>query len=395
MAGGLAKLRELADPAMERIQPAAGLLDVDRLLADAKRDAGLDDFGPTTFRDGLEELLASLQAEADLTRRGHVIWAEVVSRLLRSRLRARDHAKKSEFIDFEAVDRPLFVVGLPCSGVDEFADLLALDPLRRTVAAWEADVLAPPPTLDARGTDPRQLAAISRTDRDPEQLVLAPRGPVAPADCAHLLATSFTSTAFSHAASIPGYGRWFDEADAGDAYALHRRHLQLLATSIPTTGWSLHSDQHLWHLDAIRVVYPDAVIVWMHRDPATTIAEAAGRVVGRRRMVSGAVDHAAVVDELRGSARRCVDRATEALEQWDPAQVFHLKYPEVAEDGVGAVERLHRHVDLPLEQVGARRMQAWIDARPMRPNGAQLDTDLAEAVRAEFADYRGRYAVPS
>ena len=61
---------------------------------------------------------------------------------------------------------------------------------------------------------------------------------------------------------IPGFQDWMDEQDMTPVYASHRRQLQHLQYRCPVgSGWVLKSPQHLWSLDALLRVYPDARIV--------------------------------------------------------------------------------------------------------------------------------------
>ena len=73
-----------------RARPGAATLDANELLAAARKDAGLHDFGDGTFREGLDVLVDALNAEAALSPVGQAVIRRYLVRLLVGRLRVRD-----------------------------------------------------------------------------------------------------------------------------------------------------------------------------------------------------------------------------------------------------------------------------------------------------------------
>jgi len=73
-------------------------------------------------------------------------------------------------------------------------------------------------------------------------------------------------------ARIPGYRDWYAGRDATADYVYLRQQLQILQWQRPAHRWILKSPFHLWNLDALLRVFPDATIVWTHRDPAVALA---------------------------------------------------------------------------------------------------------------------------
>ena len=73
-------------------------------------------------------------------------------------------------------------------------------------------------------------------------------------------------------ANVPRYTEWLQQQDWTDAYARHKQNLQLVGLNDPEKRWVLKNPSHLTALDALMTVYPDALIVYTHRDPVTCIA---------------------------------------------------------------------------------------------------------------------------
>jgi hypothetical protein len=100
-------------------------LHTESLVAAARRQTGLDDFGDETFREPLSRLLASCATEARLNIFGRCALTQDVLQLLANRLQIQHDRGKWPQIREEAIIAPLFIVGrpfgsgpggLPCSG---------------------------------------------------------------------------------------------------------------------------------------------------------------------------------------------------------------------------------------------------------------------------------------
>ncbi|MBW2388333.1 MAG: sulfotransferase, partial [Deltaproteobacteria bacterium] len=86
------------------------------LLEEARANTGLDDFGDPIFQDGLRRLLESLEREARLTAIGRLIAHSEVLRNLENRLRVTADWQRWPEMGEVAIEKPLFVVGLPRTG---------------------------------------------------------------------------------------------------------------------------------------------------------------------------------------------------------------------------------------------------------------------------------------
>lgn len=71
---------------------------------------------------------------------------------------------------------------------------------------------------------------------------------------------------------MPDYITWLLHQDLTPAYRYYQQQLQLLQWRWPGTHWVLKSPHHLFFLDVLLTVFPDACVVQTHRDPATAMA---------------------------------------------------------------------------------------------------------------------------
>jgi hypothetical protein len=167
-------------------------------------------------------------------------------------------------------------------------------------------------------------------------------------ECWQLLQQSMRSVSFETLAHLPGYSAWLREQDWTGAYRRHRRNLQLIGLHDGGKRWVLKNPSHLFALDALLAVYPDALVIQTHRAPRTAIASAcslaAHASAGWSPVFTGAVIGRTQLDLwARGLALFTAERA-----RHDPARFCDVRYDDLVADPVGTVEGIYQHFGLPL-----------------------------------------------
>jgi hypothetical protein len=371
-------------------------LDDAALLARATRATGLDDFGDDAFRAPLRRLLDAFEREAGLTLLGRIIARADVVRLLENRLRMLDTRRRHPEIDARDVRRPIFIVGLPRTGTTILHELLAQDPANRVPMTWEVMHPWPPPERASYETDPR-IAEVERHFAGVDRLLpgfksMHPMGARLPQECVALTAHDFASMIFSTTHHVPGYQAWLEGADLRWVYASHRRQLQYLEWRCPAERWVLKSPGHLWALDALLAVYPDARIVQTHRDPLEVIASLTSLVTLLRSMASDRIDPRGIGEEWTRRLAAGLERsmAVRAAGLSGGAEVFDMHFPELVRDEIGMVRRIYAHFGLVLSPDAEARMRRFLAANPRDKHGAHRYT--LEAAGLDHATERRRYA---
>jgi len=100
-------------------------------------------------------------------------------------------------------------------------------------------------------------------------------------ECWRLLRQSMRSISFECLAHLPGYSSWLAGQDWTGAYRRHRRNLQLIGLTDAGRRWVLKNPSHLFALDELLTVYPDALVIQTHRSPRDAIASACSSSCGR------------------------------------------------------------------------------------------------------------------
>jgi len=378
-------------------------LEPESLVEAARRQTGMQDFGPPDWREALEVLCASMDREARLSTFGRMALRGLVTGALVNRLKLIDYAARHPEVRQERIERPFVVVGLPRTGTTLLSMLLGLDPGARPLMQWETDSPTPPPDLASHAEDPRIAASAARMRQleslNPAIRAMHPMGATLPTECVALFLLDLRSLAIETQALLPSYGHWLESCDMQSTYALHRLALQVLQSRIPTPTWSLKTPHHLWCLENLLATYPDARIVWTHRDPVAVVTSTASLNTAMQRATSREVDPRAVgaawADKLHLAVTRGLDFDRDhAQKSW----CHHLQYSELMADPIAAVRALYAHFGEEPGALHVRRMQVWMRERPQNAFGRHRydPADFgfrAEDLRERFSAYRSRFDV--
>jgi len=368
----------------------------DALHEAAKRKTGLDDFGPSHYREGLTRLLESLEAEAALSPLGRSIARSSIGMSLVNRLQITDCFERHPAIAEERVERPVIIVGMGRTGTTILHDLLALDPTNRVPLSWEADHPCPPPERASYDSDPRIEAVQRELDRAdrlvPDFKKMHPMGALLPQECIRLTANDFASLIFAASFRIPSYNRWLTEqADLGPVYAAHRRTLQLLQWRCPAERWVLKSPGHLWALDALLKEFPDARLIQTHRDPLKVVSSMTSLETTLRGMASDEVVPEEIGREWAELIGQGWNASLRARQQGlIPAeQVLDLQFRDFITRPMETVRRVYDFLAIELSDEAASRMQAHLDENPSDKYGKHSHRFSDTGLRSE--EWRERY----
>ncbi len=381
-------------------------LDEASLLASARRRTGLTDFGAPRFREPLAIFLRALEEEAELTQVGRALARHEVGTWLENRLEIEETFRRHPEIAAESIEKPIFVTGTGRSGTSILHELLAVDPRNRALSTWEALHPCPPPERAHTESDPR----IARAEREvrlwariaPIYESMHENGARVPQECIYLTAHEFTSDLLSGNYQVPSYAAWLARADLIPAYRTHRRCLQLLQWRCRGERWVLKAPSHLWALDALLEVYPDARIVQTHRDPLAVVASMTSLMATLAWLRSDRVDPEALGHSAVRSIGFMLKRAMALRDaaQLGPDRICDVRYQDFLRDPIATLAGLYDQFGIAWRSDVESRMRAHLAARPKDRHGAhvyrfeQTGLDAGEA-RERFRAYRERFDVPA
>ncbi len=372
-------------------------LSADDFMARARRKSGLSDFGDDRFLEGLNVLIDSFEREDSAHAFGRIFFREYCVSLLVNRLKIHaDLTKHPEILDIP-VRRPLFITGLPRSGTTFLHRLMSEDPSGRSMLFWEALEPSPSPERSTYKTDPR----IARATKSMNLLYqLSPRLATAhefaaesPEEDNNLFAHAFGAGILGFMFDAPDYMRWLDRQDLVPGYRYHKRQLQLLSWKFPADYWILKAPPHLYGLDALLTVYPDANIVVIHRDPLQALPSICSLAAGFRGIMTDRIDLRRLGAEFVEATAPGHERAIAARTTADSARFHDVRYPEMIADPVGTVQAICEHFGYDFSPEYEANARGYLATNPQHKNGVHRyrleDFGLDDAtVNRHFAGYR-------
>jgi hypothetical protein len=346
-------------------------------------------------------VIDACEREADLNLFGRFSFRWDTLHRLQTLLRFEQAEDENPAILRSPIAAPIFVTGLPRSGTTFLHMLLAQDPANRAPLSWE--VMRPYPEPQDRGRDRR----VKRAERDlgafrriaPGIAKLHPLAAGTPQECTEITAHVFQSLRFDTIYHVPSYLRWLERRGHDDAFRFHKRFLQHLQAQDPEGAgrrWVLKCPDHVFTLDSLLSVYPDARFVFVHRDPTSVLPSVAKLTEVLRAPFTRTLDRIAMGAEVTRRCAQGADHILSASELLPEDRLLHLHYDEVTTDPLGALERLYGYYQTPFSEAARARVRSFLERRPRGGYGVN-EYDPAEfglepaRVRPHFEPYLGAF----
>ncbi len=361
----------MVDAMAARLGLFNGPLSADEIIQTARRRAGADDFGDNDFLAPLQTFIDACTAEADLSLVGRMATRWDTLRFLTNLLRLRQAEQAAPSILAERIEAPVFIAGLPRSGTTFLHRLMMEDSQVAAPLVWQT--IYPYPLRADRRRDNRagrvaaQLRAFERLA--PEFRDLHPLDATSPQECSEITAHVFRSLRFDSNYQIPTYRSWLDGAGHEPAYRFHKRFLQHLQhqrpAGSPAPRWVVKCPDHLFALDAIRAVYPDARLIFVHRDPVKVLLSVAKLTEVLRDPFTRHLDRAGIGRQesarwFEGTAHMIAAGETAGFA--DP--ITHVHYLDLVADPLATVQSVYGQLGLDMSAATAERIEAYVKARP-------------------------------
>ncbi len=345
-------------------------LEPDALMAEARSQTGLSDFGDDRFREPLGVLCNAFRTEAGLSGPGVVSNHALLVQLLKNRLLVQDLLRRHPEIHDVRIEAPIIVCGLPRTGTTHLHNLMAADPALRSLPYWESlEPVLPEAEQPAPGEpDPRIARTEVALDFINTSMPYFKRMHEMTVDHVHeeiqLLAIDFSTMLFETTSAMPSWRDYYVSHDQTQHYEYLRTLLKVLQWLRGGERWVLKSPQHLEQFPVLRNTFPDATFVVTHRDPVAVTTSVNTMISYTARLSHERVDPHYIggywADRIERMLRACVDDR-DAL----PAdQSIDVPFDEFMADDVAMVERIYDLADQPMTDRARGAMQAFMDDHP-------------------------------
>ncbi|MCB9680761.1 MAG: sulfotransferase [Alphaproteobacteria bacterium] len=381
-------------------------LTVDGLLKSATRqNGGLDDFGDPEFLEGMRRVIDNVDTMGLSPFARQIVRATYLA-ALGHRLQLQALLKRRPEILTHKIERPIFVLGFPRTGTTTLQYLLAMGDDRRALEFWE--LLNPMPFAADRATDVRRRERAANLTLKlsyavaPEMGVVHHIQPNTYEECWYVFVNTFRVLNWDLQTGFRDYGHWLlHEADMVQAYQEYKTYLQVLQEQDPRQHMVLKCPEHLWFVDSLLEVFPDACIIWTHRDPFDAVSSYCTLFALTRRLMYGSFNHKEMGPYVMTRFREAVDRALAAREAWGREETFFdVRFADLVQDTEGVARRLCAHFDLPWDprHVQLFEQRKTEEERVDGPGAHRYSPEMMGVDRAQvhevFADYIERFDIP-
>lgn len=374
----------------------------EELIARACAETGLDQFDDESFHEGLTLYISDYNAQARSEACNERNAAYVV-KALSDRLRIEDALRQRPELLERPVERPVFVFGVPRTGTTLLSNLLAADPGRRSALTWEIEHPAPPPTTATLKTDPRCLAMLEREREmqaaNPDMFKFYRNSATYPNECVFWTIHDFKALLWESRGKLPNYRDWIYAADTDltPTYRYHKKFLQLHQADAPGI-WNLKLPSHSLWLDTLLTVYPDARLVWTHRDPITATSSYCSLQRLSATVSTGQADLDYIGQNYSWQTAEHARRIMGTRARIGHDRIIDVHYADLLRDPIAAMRKLYTALGDAFSDEAQAGIQGWIAANPQGKFGRHeyklAEFGLtAEQLRDSFGDYLAAYDV--
>lgn len=343
----------------------------DILDAARQKTGGLPDPETDSWREGLEILLRNHAAANRVTERG---WQTLRGRYvdcLATRMAVDEFHRANPAATASRIERPVFILGMPRTGTTMLSYLLETDPANRSLLRWEAYNIVPPAAPGTLRTDPRCIA-----EKAKDEMILKHAAKVAaahfepgdgPTECVHLVAQDFRSLMLAVTNTTPTYHDWILFTDMASAFEHRKRAMQVLQTTNPGR-WVMKMPSDSLFIRQLFKTFPDARVIWTHRDPYAAFASSFNMRAGSRPFSE--------IDENRDYMKQRfplqlglhLSRPLEVAAE-RPDDIYHLYYSDMVADPLGQVRKIYDWLGDEWTPQAEAGMQGWLDENPQNKHG--------------------------
>ncbi len=379
-------------------------LDTAALLARAQAETGLSDWGDDTFTTRFGLAVAHINS-IPMDGAGRTAAAENIHWLLTDRLKFFEDFKRYPLSE-EVIDHPMFATGEPRSGTTLMHALMSVDPDARALRFWEVMHPSPPPGT-VSGTDRR----IEQADDEWHEINVKMRKWLHCHPYNDMLGDGLPEDertwAFDFRVMTPT--AWWRvpmqnlsmglPTDPAAQNRLHKMMLQSFQYDRPKKYWVLKGF-HGHRLESFFETYPDATLVWLHRDPVQVVASSTAMMRDIMEGIVGPIDMVAEAKMHMLRLRMSIENTMTNPLLSDP-RIHHVRYKDFVADPIGTIRGYYAFAGRELTPQAEAAMRDYLannrgDRHGKFEYSTQLLTDagfdLGE-LNEEFRPFRERYGV--
>lgn len=372
----------------------------DQMKLHQKFDFGGDEIEVTKRHDPLIDI-GLVRSKAQVSPFGASVLIASMSKRMKLRLEMVDYIKKHPKVKSVAMKNPVFVIGFTRTGTTFLHEILGLHPDVRMHYTWEQIEFVPrtdDESMEALVKDRKvrydankgefglltsvagdAIQSIHRIEYDAPEECTSP--------CGMELPFNIPTIPF-----MPFAAKEIIDMGAQQAFPLYKQYLQLLAFQTPERQdpftWMLKCPFHLPYLSELHATFPDATIVWTHRNPVECIASACSlyETLMKISVDSWTIDKEALGLAVMELSLLSLEKAIRSIEKAAKTmRVLHIRYADNIKDPKAVCKKVMDMAELPFSDEYVRRVDEYM-AESTRKRKAMKEKKTREAASGKAAE---------
>ena len=344
--------------------------DEQRLLGAAGAHLSVAEPLEAPFLPAFRALITGLREEAKLSQVGSWRASARLMTALGQRAALANLERDTPALAQVQIDAPIFITGLARASTTLLHNLLARTPGLWAPRLWELQRPVAPARIDERWID-RQIQSTNALldqlyEAAPEFRRLHPLAATSPDACSWLFRNNFSSLIHACQWFMPSYVDFMLRADLEPAYRDHKRYLRALAHRHRHDDHAgprmvLEDIWHLWQLEPLLAVYPNAWVIQIHCDREHAV-QALTRSCWTLLQIDAKRPRSSA--ELRDYCARIIDAGIAAGERararLSGARFVDISHTQLSADPLALVHSLGARMQLGISNTPLREAARWL-----------------------------------
>jgi hypothetical protein len=181
-----------------------------------------------------------------------------------------------------------------------------------------------------------------------------------------------------------------------ESYRYHKRVLQILQLRTGNKRWLLKAPSHLSNIPELLKIYPDAKIVFIHRDPTKALASTASTMATIHKIYGAPFDQDRYFKNYNNVMQEQLARFKILHKELEAdGRIIDVRYQDVVSLPIDTISQIYNELDSPLTEKDRQAVEKYYTSRPRTKYGDHLysvpkDVDIA-ALRNNYSDYMKQF----
>jgi hypothetical protein len=385
----------------QRLKLDSVKLDRNEILENAKRKTGFENLGNDNYMEVLDRLIDNTR-DVNITPLGKWFIKFMIKKIAMNRLYIENYIAKHPKVEDVNIKSPIFIVGFPRTGTTLLQNVLSVGPEYRALKLWE--LATPYPLHENREKDrkmriskiaiPLRLFKVGIPNLTSFHDVRIDTNE----ECWVLKSNTFAILHNDIITGLHKWNNWLLKMDRSWVYEEYKRLLQLQAHNTPTGRFVLKCPTHLSNLKTIFKVFPDAHVVWTHRNPVNSITSASSGASLMRRFFLNQTYHKQLGEIVEKRFFIMIKESMKSRNQLSEDQLFDINFETLVKDIPQTVRNIRHHFKIPHSAYHDDAIFEFLNKpRKDKPgkhiySPEQFNLDPKEIVE-RFSDYMDRFDI--